>query len=154
MSDWREQYERMKRWRETIARDRIDHDRVQDIFLAFVQTCYHMVDWLHRDPSQPIRKGDAKKYVFASDALSLCGDLCIGAKHALLEGRLKENKADLTVGTSVIGAYTLHTGRREVSVAKLQLEWRGASIPALEFADRCIAEWDRLLAQHRLLASS
>jgi hypothetical protein len=32
MGDWREQYMRMKRWRDTIARDRIDAERVSDIF--------------------------------------------------------------------------------------------------------------------------
>jgi hypothetical protein len=91
MSDWREQYDRMKRWRETIVGDRIDADRVQDIFLAFVQTCYHMVDWLELDPnlSQLIPKGEAEQYARGSDTLSLCGDLCIGAKHAVLERKLK-----------------------------------------------------------------
>jgi hypothetical protein len=151
MSNWREQYDRMKRWRETVARDRFDADRVQDIFLAFVQTCYHMVDWLELDRSQPIRREGADRHVANSEVLSLCGALCIGAKHARLEAELKENKADLTVGTSVLGAYTLQTmtgetSHREVNVVRVQLEWRDSSITALEFADRCMDDWERLLA--------
>jgi hypothetical protein len=154
MSEWREQYDRMKRWRETMATDRGNRERVTDIFFAFAQTCYHMVDWLANDASQPIRKGEAKDYVFNSDALSFCAEICNGAKHA----RLEEKDVDLSVTESMVTDYRFHVGEerkstRETIVQRLSLEWQGRPVLALRFADQCIAEWDQLLTAHRLLTS-
>ena len=86
------------------------------------------------------------------------------ASHMVMRGAaLKEMQEVLahrdfkmTLGTSVIGAWVEttvsgETRRREVGVAKLFLDWEGGSVLALEFADRCIAEWHRLLRSHRLL---
>ena len=97
MSDWREQYDRMKRWRETMARDRGDRERVTDIFFAFAQTCSHMVDWLENDSSQPIRRIEADQHVHASETLPFCAAICIGSKHARLEE--KDVALDTTVST-------------------------------------------------------
>lgn len=152
MSDWREQYDRMKRWRETMARDRTDPDRVQDIFLAFAQTCYHMVDWLENDRTQPIRRGEAGQHVIDSPALSFCDDICQGAKHA----RLEERDVETSVTESMVTDYTLHTwsgktSQRERAVQKLYLDWQGGSVLALDFADQCIFEWEQLLREKQLL---
>jgi hypothetical protein len=56
VSEWREQYDRMKRWRETMATDRGNRERVTDIFFAFAQTCFHMADWLEDQGCPPITK--------------------------------------------------------------------------------------------------
>jgi hypothetical protein len=146
----------MKRWRDTIARDRLDRDRVSDIFFAFAQTCYHMVDWLENDGSQPIRRAEWEKHVMASRALSYCSDICNGSKHA----RLQEKGIELSEQMSLAGAYREHIEgsgsdavwrERQVFEAKLYLEWEGEAVLALDFADRCIAEWDDLLRAKGLL---
>jgi hypothetical protein len=136
-----------------MALDRGNRERVRDIFFAFAQTCYHMVDWLENDPTKPISRRDAKQYVAESDALSFCDDICQGAKHA----RLQERDVETSVTESMVTDHKLYTSTGETrsqqrAVQKLYLEWQGGSVLALGFADQCIAEWDRLLAQHRLLA--
>lgn len=147
MSKWREQYDRMTRWRERIAHDRRDPARVSDIFFAFAQTCYHIVDWLENDPSQPIRRAEAYRHVMASAPLSFCHDICQGSKHA----RLEQQNVALSVGTSVIAAHIGDPVSPEESVAKLYVDWEGRSVLAVVFADFCIAEWDRLLRSHGVL---
>jgi hypothetical protein len=146
MSDWREQYYRMKRWRDAVAADRGDGERVTDIFFAFTQSCYHLVDWLANDPSRPISKSEATRYVFNSEALSFCADICNGAKHA----RLEEKDVDLSVEAALVKDYRFYPNEdrkdtRERVVQVLSLEWQGRSVLALRFADRCIEEWDVLL---------
>jgi hypothetical protein len=84
---WREQYDRMKRWRRRVQQSRDDRDAVRDSFYAFAQTCYHLVDWLENDRSQPIRRGIAKRFVKDSGLLSFCRDICNGSKHARLEAK-------------------------------------------------------------------
>lgn len=152
MADWREQYDRMKRWRETMRVDRGDRERVADIFFAFAQTCYHMVDWLENDRSQPIRRGEANGHVLASDALSFCNDVCQGSKHA----RLEERDVDLSVIESMVTDYRIHVGEGlttsgQRAVQKLHLEWHGNVVLALDFADQCIFEWEQLLRACGLL---
>lgn len=85
MMDWREHYRRMKRTRARLNAEwntqakRPDWiESVRDAFYDFFQTCYHLVDWLDNDPSQPIRRQEANEFVRASAALSLCRDLCLG----------------------------------------------------------------------------
>jgi hypothetical protein len=38
-----------------------------------------------------------------------------------------------------------------IEAAKLYLDWQGKSILALDFADLCIAEWERLLSSHKMI---
>ena len=62
MSDWREQYERMKRWRETIASDRTDAVVSTETFgwrvlqtLADVVSVHHSPDPAGNGPTVGIR---------------------------------------------------------------------------------------------------
>ena len=77
----------MKRWRRRLQRDRIDPDAVRDSFFAFTQTCYHLVDWLENDKSQPIRRRMAEQFIEESGVLSFCRDVCNGSKHAQLDAK-------------------------------------------------------------------
>ena len=58
---WREQYDRMQRWRFRLWVG-VEHivgggdQALVDAFYAFAQTCYHLVDWLENDRSQHVRR--------------------------------------------------------------------------------------------------
>jgi hypothetical protein len=138
MSEWREQYDRMKRWREVLATDRGDRERVRDNFFAFAQACYHLVDWLHSDLSQPIRKPEAKSHVRASEALAFCAGICNGSKHAQLE----QKDVDLSVTESTVNDYRFYPneGRKTttqrscrcfISNGKAAKYWPSASLSAV-----------------------
>ena len=137
-SSWREQYERMKRWRKRVQRGD-DPDDVRDNFFAFTQACYHLVDWLENDKSQLIRRRKAEECVEESEILRVCRDICNGSKHA----RLEKKKAEVTDKPVRLG--------HEMVVWGLSIEHGGWSCTAASFAGRCIVEWNKFLREHKLL---
>ena len=138
-SGWREQYERMKRWRRRVQDSRDDRDAVRDSFYAFVQTCYHLVDWLENDKSQSIRRDTAEHFVNASGVLSFCRDICNGSKHARLEAK-KVNVVDRPIKLG-----------HEETVWEMSVDYQGNSYTAAWFTGLCIAEWNRSLRENKLL---
>jgi hypothetical protein len=140
-AEWREQYERVKRWRKRLQHAGADPDDVRDNFLAFAQACYHLVDWLELDTSQPIRRRAAEKFVAESAILRACRDICNGSKHARLEAKKVKVKDRL-----------IKLGR-ETSVWALSVEYESVSYTASWFAALCIAEWNKFLRVNRVLAS-
>src|SRR2546426_9634855 len=97
MSDWREQVLRMARWKGRLWLDPILHgEHAVDSFYAFAAACYHLIDWLANDPSQPISRERAEAFVYNSEVLRFCGDICNGSKHARLEPKNVRVKAEKT----------------------------------------------------------
>ncbi|PYN68015.1 MAG: hypothetical protein DMD93_12530 [Candidatus Rokuibacteriota bacterium] len=138
-SGWREQYDRMKRWHKRVQRDRIDPDAVRDSFFAFTQACYHLVDWLENDKSQPIRRCAAEQFVEESAILRFCRDICNGSKHARLETK-KVKMKDRSIRLD-----------HESVVWELSVEYQDQSYTAAWFAGMCISEWNQFLREHKLL---
>ena len=92
---WRDQYERMKRWRVRAKGPRVNSEdretyniRVLDELSAFFTSCNHLRDWLIEDSEHPIEKTRMNGIVSRSEPLSLCRDLANASKHAVLEGGL------------------------------------------------------------------
>jgi hypothetical protein len=160
MADWREQYRRMKRARDSMnttwndRASRPDHmDHVLDAFYGFFQSCYHMVDWLENDPSQPIRRSDADRFVYASPALALCSDLCHGSKHATLEARRLLLRPEREVLSSLPIQDATGKMIAAISVSAMEMSViRAGQIAknAFDLADECISEWDRFLSENGL----
>jgi len=86
---WKDQYERMHRWRRQlvaeIERESKEGDwsawpnRVWDTAFAFFQTAYHLKDWILAD--HPELRPMLEHAVNASPRLALCADICNGTKH-------------------------------------------------------------------------
>ena len=148
MSDWREQFLRIARWKARLWLDPILHkENAVDSFYAFAAACYHLIDWLENDPSQPIRRGRAKAYVLNSEILAFCGDICNGSKHAQLETKEVRVKTEKTTESVHVG------GDAEdlvVEQARLFVEWKGNYVDIEEFAAWCMEEWRRLLVSEGL----
>jgi hypothetical protein len=128
----------MKRWRKRVQRDRIDLDDGRDSFYAFTQACYHLVDWLENDRTQPIRRCTADEFVETKPVLRFCRDICNGSKHGVLEAK----KVRVKNRSVKLGA--------EEAVWELSVEYEGQSYTASWFARLCILEWDRFLRKEKL----
>ena len=140
---WREQYDRMVRWEKRLRRYPLDPDNpeyARDNFFAFAQVCYHLVDWLENDKSQPIRRNTANQFVGLIPVLALCRDICIGSKHAVRGAERK--KVNVTTWSSPV---------REMVVSELCVEHDGLSYSAAGFAHLCIANWRKFLREKKLL---
>jgi hypothetical protein len=69
VSDWREQYGRILRFRRRLQWEMLWDEDVFDNCYSFAQACYRLVDWLENDPSQPIRRTQAEEHVAASSVV-------------------------------------------------------------------------------------
>jgi hypothetical protein len=95
---WREQYDRVKRWRARLGERTGVEDRRVDDFYAFFSTCFHLKDWLKQDNSLPESvRADVETHVNATFWLKLCADLANGSKHLELSRPRVDPKA--RVGT-------------------------------------------------------
>ena len=126
-----------------LRRYRLDPDNpeyARDNFFAFAQACYHLVDWLENDKSQPIRRSAADKFVAATPVLAFCRDICNGIKHAV-QGA-KRRKVNVTTYSVPVGG---------VVVSELCVEHEGLSYSAAGFAHLCIANWRKFLREKKLM---
>lgn len=143
-----------------------------DAARAFFLQCYHLKDWLKKDPRIK-RPQDVEDVITNSAALSLAADLCNSLKHAGLDKpprsgmsldrinmayslqvpssgaagqiRMARNPSDGdTVALSRGGVADLKG--RAVATARVVLTIGGTNHDALEVATRCVSEWDSFLA--------
>jgi hypothetical protein len=158
MVDWREQYSRMGRWHYRLSLG-LEHiigggdEAVQDVFYAFAQACTHLVDWLDSDRSQHIRRADAETYVESRPILAFCRDICNGSKHAQLQSKNVDIRKQKTTTAHSINDAEGQTYDYEVSHVEVLVRWGREFIGASNFADQCIAEWNRFLVGEGLLSS-
>jgi len=158
MSGWLEQYRRMHRWQrrlwlgfEHIAGG--DDEATRDVFYAFAQASWHLVDWLEADRSQHVRRDQAEAYVHSSSILKFCRDICNGSKHAQLQAK----KIDVTTHktTTTVSGKDDEGESYSYEVANVQVlvRWGDEMIEASEFAGKCIEEWNRFLISEGLLSA-
>jgi hypothetical protein len=157
VADWREQYERMRRWRWRLWVG-VEHivggsdEAAIDAFYAFAQTCYHLVDWLENDRSQHLRRPQADAYVAASPALAFCADICNGSKHALLTQR----RVRVTSKRTITGSYNYEdeSGQmreQQIETTEVFIHWNSEETAVDVFALKCVEEWERVLEAEGLL---
>ena len=81
-----EQWERVKRYFERFERltrtgrihDTNSENYVDDIYSFFIH-CYHLKDWIEKDPSSPLRS-DVNDFGKKSKSFQICRDLCLGCR--------------------------------------------------------------------------
>jgi len=152
---WREQYDRMLRWKERLWLDPMLHgEHAVDSLYVFAQTCFHLTDWLENDRSQHVRREQAERYVASSPTLAFCRDICNGSKHAKLEAK----KVRVTT-RKVVESYSIQdeTGvplEGTVERTELFVDLNGEVIDIETFGARCIEEWNRFLVGEGLLRPS
>jgi len=148
---WREQYDRVKRWRARLGERTGVEDRRVDDFYAFFSTCFHLKDWLKQDNSLPESvRADVETHVNATFWLKLCADLANGSKHLELSRPRVDPKA--RVGTQgpafQPGAFQANAFQTKPIVT---VNADGKAWAALTVANNCMAAWEGFLEDKGLL---
>lgn len=152
MCRWREQYDRMKRWESRLYYDAVMHgEHAADSFYAFAQTCYHLVDWLENDQTQPVRRERAKAYVNASPLLTYCAGICNGSKHAQLEAKKVQVTSRKTAQSVPFEDDSGEPHEITSERTELFVGWQGTVVDIETFAASCVDAWDQFLRTEGLL---
>jgi hypothetical protein len=145
---YRHQLERARRFRGRIY-DLIHADwgtspdeiAFQDMMWAFFQNCWHVKDWIKNDPLVP----SATKSILVDLAenhsadLKMCQELCNATKHLGARPGAKHSHVD---STSIDGF--------PVDMDCMIEDASGNQISGKHLAQRCIAEWERILTSQGL----
>jgi hypothetical protein len=136
---WREQYQRMRRWRQRMAAGTESNPSyLLDNIHAFFIACFHLRDWLVADASVAREIGDAAKRLVNTDySLQICADIANGLKHLVLTRSVRH---DPPVSMSTAEPATIY----DASGVELG--------EATVVADGCLKSWDTLLKAHGLLS--
>ena len=161
---WREQYDRMLRWRARLSEPMNPGEthedyttRIEDYLHAFFVTCYHLHDWLEKDPTAASVHGQAKSHANKAMWLSRCYGIALGSKHVTIDrpGPRKGSSPKITAATilrsePLWGVPSPH-GTWTFKDSHFGIEIDGQVPLAIPVADECIREWDEFLRTAGLL---
>lgn len=142
---YRHQLDRARRFLERMKASNSDATESQDMFWAFFQNCWHIKDWLKRDPlASDEQKNTAIARAHESPTLRLCQELCNGTKHLLELGATTDHMA-----------YTMHArppGAPDIpnEIDCIIDDGKGNQLSGRRLAEDCIAEWERILQSQGL----
>lgn len=111
----------------------------RDIVYAFFQNCYHLFDWMEKDPGISAGESDLQSFrdKKGNDCLVYCMDLCNGSKHCDLK------KADAAPHTDFVQQNGKILMKNAYDVVHKKGTW-----DALDLAKCCIAKMDEFIANH------
>jgi hypothetical protein len=116
----------------------------QDEVWGLFQACWHVKDWVKHDPLVPQPVKDAiKRQAEASPVLLMCHDICNGTKHL-------ELTTPRGGGARYDSTESIHESGFVMSVDCWIEDGAGKRISGKDLARKCIAEWEQILAGHRL----
>lgn len=151
MPDFMEQFERVMRYHGRFAQLNAgiemtmpSENYIDDIY-AFFQNCYHLKDWLKKDP------GFAKKtdseielYVTSTLELALCADICNATKHlGLATGRPPRSGAEPKFGSRHFHANV--GGAKQTTSINATIEHNGNTLDAFVLATECVKAWEAFI---------
>jgi hypothetical protein len=114
-------------------------DQPKDDCISFFMHCYHIKDWLiecHWDKTQ------IEAFINASEALRVCADVCNGAKHCRINGKLRSGAHQrIDRATLASSIWTTGTGGVEVHKCTFSIVSASSSRDALELAIECMSLW-------------
>lgn len=143
-----EQFKRMERWGQRVEavcqkvpEDMGDQEDEDDV-LAFFQNCFHLKDWIINDEGLEIPKKEVEDFINGSECLKICGDLCIGAKHLMINKPRTDSETRINRTYTVARRITDPILRRDFIVTS-----RGEKYNALSLARECINTWRRFFSE-------
>lgn len=158
MSQWRDQWDRVKRYYErfqsindgtaTSTPTRYWEDDVH----AFFQNCHHLKDWLINDPDFTQRSRAEIESHVSSYPLNICADICNGTKHLLLNRKPRSGgQPQLGRKTYEISIVQSLSGQRDSASSKMQIEivYQGSHLDAFQLATQAMQTWKSLLPLQR-----
>jgi hypothetical protein len=151
MTDYIQQYQRVRRYLIRIQDQDRDRTEYEDDLWSFFQNCWHLKDWLINDddPSISPELRDTLEHklsdiLSSSPNLRICADLANRKKHV----KLKNPWADATARGDIKLDFT-------EEATPLRLEYLisvndDSEHSALDVAKQATEEWHQILADHRL----
>ncbi|MEK4034271.1 hypothetical protein WOC76_12595 [Methylocystis sp. IM3] len=133
-------YEKLK----TISTDNgphIDNAEVGDLAEAFFNQCYHLKDWVKKDPATAFI--DVEAYINKTGPLRIVADYCNSLKHAGLdkkprsEGQIDNLNTHLKIDLTPKGVVT--SGQQEITLG-------GKRYNAYKLATDSVAAWKSFFA--------
>ena len=160
-TDWRDQWERVKRWHRRLERIRAapplkgapEEPQALDEVFAFFMNCYHLADWLANDHDNP--HPEVWPFVEGSEPLRLCRDVCNGLKHYRLDPA-KRTTHNPNWTTTAISEPVVITGQGSRLVGPRPPRWvfltDQGERDMFAVADECMEAWTGFIEQPRPLA--
>jgi len=150
---WREQHDRMKRWRTRLREGTGVEDQRLDDFYAFFTACFHLKDWLKCDTSLPEHvRADVETYISATFWLKLCADLANGSKHLELSTARVDPKARVARQGPAFQPGMVQANAFQTKPI-VTVEADGKAWAALTVANHCVEAWESFLQSKGLLST-
>lgn len=153
----------MLRWYERFReindgrRGRTQFEYQYDEMLAFFMNCHHLKDWIKRDfelekshhdyiEYKKVRD-EIEKFINDNECLTLCADLCNGAKHCTLG----ENEPRFSEPTAVLTEVYIDENDPDKYVKKawIIISASGKEYDAFDLATQCVKKWKEFLDDHK-----
>jgi hypothetical protein len=137
---YRAQLDRIRRMRRRFDDPHENMQVAQDIMWSFFQHCWHLKDWVVNDLvlTTKAQRDGVEAAAHASNLLMLCRGLCNATKHLdSRPGEARHSHMNANIGAGP---------RMEIIID----DGSGNKIRGHHLADRCIAEWNTILAAHGL----
>ena len=159
---WQDQWRRVERWMLRLrAADAGDLSYIgqkwydsnvgvqlcKDDVVAYFQACYHLKDWLKKDPASAKSVADVEEFINGTECFKVAADVTNRSKHGLAdrEPRLDKNAQPRSHRMVVYGA----DGQFEMVGGEAILV-KGEILSALEVAEECFAMWQQYLKDRGL----
>jgi len=136
-------YERLKRVN-TDTGNHISNTDARDTTRDFFNNCYHLKDWLKKDPLLHLQTS-VEDFISNSTPLSLAADFCNAHKHGGLDRGGRSGKEIERINTHVRMDLT---PRGFVASSSLEITISGQKYDAFDLATQCLAEWEKYLGQN------
>jgi UDP-galactopyranose mutase len=142
MRKFEEQYERVIRWysRFKEINDGKLHNRntefdVDDVYSFFIN-CYHLKDWIkHDDTVDKNVKTRLGIFMKNDDYMKLCGKICNGIKHLIIDENIPEFG----------GKHFDYTIPNHIIKIKFNIETKDGTIDAFNIATILVGKWNDFL---------
>jgi hypothetical protein len=146
---WREQYERMLRWRARLV-DAADIDEAaRDDFYAFFLNCFHLKDWIKADPSVGLSTRDKVEELFNRPTMRACADVANASKHLVLT---RSVRFDANARLQIVSGFQSDAFQSNAfQTPGIVIAAAGQTWDALTTADGCVGYWQEFLHREGLL---
>jgi len=144
-----EQFHRVQRWYgrlKLIARgEALSHDPAcfTDEIYAFFLSCYHLKDWIKKDPAVVLQDKDkaVERFVTTTRCLAICADICNCTKHLVLDRPPRSGDVPFFEGN--FSGIVTDKGVRGRTVFRVKTG--AASVDVFALADDCMAAWENFI---------
>ncbi|HLZ15208.1 MAG TPA: hypothetical protein VKQ34_04430 [Candidatus Saccharimonadales bacterium] len=111
----------------------------------FFQHCYHLKDWLKKDPATSSL--DTENFINKSQPLALAADYCNSSKHGGLD---KSSRSGATIEAANVHTTLDLTSQGFIASSRLEITVSGVKYDAFKLATDCIKAWKSFFASNNV----